>query len=330
MPESEGTVPSLSTFLAGCPQNWQKWGPDDEIGALNYLDDGAARRGAAAVKSGKVFTLQVRMGDPGGDPVWPQTGRTSTQRYNNMDKGYWLVGKGPQVPGGMEYADDHMSCFLHGTTHCDALGHFWYGDQLWNGYDPMGTIAGLDRVSIVPIAEHGIVGRGVLLDMARHRGKPALEMGEYFDHQDLLACAERQGVEIEKRSIVLIHTGWLAKFYDDRPSFYEAPEGAAWGYNEPGLVYSVELARWFQEAEIPNLVTDTLANEVTIDPASGIDSALHGAFIRDLGVTLTEIAWLKDLAEDCHEDGQYDFLYTAAPLKVVGGTGGPVNPVVIK
>ena len=52
--------------------------------------------------------------------------------------------------------------------------------------------------------------------------------------------------------------------------------------------------------------------------------------MRNLGVTLTEIAWLDDLADDCAADGQYTFLYTAAPLKVVAGTGSPVNPVVIK
>jgi len=52
--------------------------------------------------------------------------------------------------------------------------------------------------------------------------------------------------------------------------------------------------------------------------------------MRNLGVTLTEICWLDDLAADCAEDGQYTFLYTAAPLKVVAGTGSPVNPVVIK
>ena len=52
--------------------------------------------------------------------------------------------------------------------------------------------------------------------------------------------------------------------------------------------------------------------------------------MRNLGVAMTELAWLEDLADDCAEDKQYEFLYTAAPLKVVGGTGAPVNPLVIK
>jgi kynurenine formamidase len=82
--------------------------------------------------------------------------------------------------------------------------------------------------------------------------------------------------------------------------------------------------------EIPNLVTDTIANEVTIHPEHGVALPLHVALMANLGVTFTEIATLDDLAADCAEDGQYRFLYAAAPLKVVGGTGAPVNPIVVK
>jgi kynurenine formamidase len=82
--------------------------------------------------------------------------------------------------------------------------------------------------------------------------------------------------------------------------------------------------------EIPNLVTDTIANEVTIDPDSGAALPLHVALMSNLGVTFTEIAHLDPLAEDCAKDGQWSFLYVAAPLKVVNGSGAPVNPVVIK
>ena len=71
--------------------------------------------------------------------------------------------------------------------------------------------------------------------------------------------------------------------------------------------------------EIPNLVTDTIANEVTIDPSNGTALPLHCALMRNLGVTLTEICDLEKLAADCAEDGQYTFLYVAAPLKVQPG-----------
>jgi kynurenine formamidase len=167
------------------------------------------------------------------------------------------------------------------------------------------------------------VGRGVLLDMARHRGKANLDKGETFTHEDLQACAEAQGVQIEPHDVLVIRTNFLKLFFDQGQAFYE-------GFNEPGLTYSPELVRWFQDMEIPNLVTDTIANEVTTDPDSGVALPLHCALMRNLGVTLTEICDLEALADDCAADGQYTFLYAAAPLKVHQASGSPVNPLAIK
>ncbi len=131
------------------------------------------------------------------------------------------------------------------------------------------------------------------------------------------------GVEIQKRDVLVIRTNFLQLFFEQGEAFYE-------GFNEPGLVYSPELVQWFQDMEIPNLVTDTIANEVTVDPDNGVALTLHNALMRNLGVAFTEIADLEQLAADCAEDGQYAVLYVAAPLKVAQGSGSPVNPVVIK
>src|SRR5439155_21029002 len=101
--------------------------------------------------------------------------------------------------------------------------------------------------------------------------------------------------------ILVIHTGWIGKYYKvSHDEFYE-------NFNEPGLTYSPALVQWFQDMEIPNLVTDTIANEVTTDPESGVVLPLHAALMRNLGVTLTELAWLDDLADDCDGDKQYTF-----------------------
>jgi kynurenine formamidase len=316
------TVPPVEDLLRNSPKNWGRWGPDDEVGSLNYLDQETVLAAVTSVRQGKVFALQTPMASPKGDPVWP--GRASAQRYNVIDKGHWLAGKGPNVPGGLEYADDAITCYLQGSTQYDGLGHVWYGDQLWNGYDARTTIGGMSKASVFPIASRGVVGRGVLLDIARFRGKEVLESGETFTHEDLVACAEAQKSPISKRSILLIRTGWIGWFYKvSRRDFYRH-------YVEPGLTYSPALVDWFHEMEIPNLVTDTIANEVSVDPETGAAMVLHGALMRNLGVAFTEIAWLEDLAADCAGDGQFEFLYTAAPLRIIEGTGAPVNPVVIK
>ncbi|TDT34383.1 cyclase family protein [Naumannella halotolerans] len=314
-------APSMAEFLAGAPKNWGKWGPDDEVGSLNYLTPAEVLRGVAEAREGKVFTLQRLIGDPAGDPVWP--GREPAKRTMILDEATWDHDGAPQFPGGLHYADDKIEAFLQGSTQYDALGHVWYDGQLWNGYDARTTVGGMDKASVEPIAERGVVGRGILLDMARFRGKQALDKAETFTHEDLLACAQAQGQQIEKHDVVVIRTNFLSWFHELGDAFYD-------GFCEPGLRYSVELAEWFQQMEIPNLVTDTIANEITTDPDSGVALPLHNALMRNLGVTLTEICDLEKLAADCAEDGRYTFLYAAAPLKVHQATGSPVNPIAIK
>src|SRR5436190_2072289 len=161
--ETMPDVPSLAELLKDSPRNWGKWGPDDEVGCLNYLTPEVVASAVSSARQGKVFTLQVPMANPEGDPVWP--GRVAAQRFNTVDKGQVLAGKAQEFPGGLEGADDFMVCYLQGSTQYDALGHVWYGDQIWNGYDAKSTIGGLAKASVFSLANKGIVSRGVLVDI---------------------------------------------------------------------------------------------------------------------------------------------------------------------
>lgn len=323
---SDSPMPRTISELLGAtpPSNWGKWGPDDEVGSLNYLTREQILRGVTSVVTGEVFTLQVQIGSERSetDPVWPN--RTSAVRTSVMDEGFFLRGDAPEPSSGHHYADDKIDMFLQGSTQYDALGHLWYDGRIWNGYDATTTIGSLKKASVLPIAERGVVGRGVLVDMARYRGKKTLDRAETFTHVDLIDAARVQGCLIEPRDILLVRTGWLGRFYEVPASEFYAD------WNEPGLTYSPELVEWFQAMEIPNLVTDTIANEQSYDPETGIEMRLHCALMRNLGIAMTEICWLDDLAEACAGDGRWTFLYTAAPLKVVGASGAPVNPIVIR
>ena len=314
---------TLEGLLADAPKNWGRWGDDDEIGCLNFLSPEEVLRGIRHVKAGKVFTLGLPIGNPGGDPVWP--GRTGAMRLMTQDRSHYIAGKLQPLPGGLEYADDYISAFLQGSSQYDALGHTWYGDKIYNGYDAQTTTGGLAKCGVDKLAKRGVVGRGVLIDMARHRGKKALESGETFSVDDLEAAAESQGVSIEQHDNLLIRTGWLSVFYDEGPDAFYGDQ-----FVEPGLTYSPELVKWFHEREIVSLSTDTIANEVTFEPETNIVLPLHAALMNNLGVLFSEIIWLDDLAEDCASDGQWVFLYAAAPIHVVNGTGAPVNPIVVK
>ncbi|WP_419827168.1 cyclase family protein [Sphingomonas sp.] len=311
-----------SRLLATSPSNWGRWGETDEVGSLNFLTSAEVMRGVRSVRQGKVFTCGEVIGSASGDPLWP--GRIHAKRETVIDKASYVRGDLSSLPGGAEFADDKIEMFLQGSTQFDALGHVWYDDMLWNGYPATDTNGGMKKASILPIAERGVVGRGVLLDMARFKGKEYLEKGDLLGLDDILGCAEGQGVTIERHDILCLRLGFLQLLHIQGPDvFYR-------DFLEPGLTYSPALVDWFHRMEIPCLSTDTISNETELDPRVGVQIPLHCALMRNLGIAFNEICNFERLAEDCHADGQWDFLYAAAPLKVAEATGAPTNVLAIK
>ncbi|MDX1744640.1 MAG: cyclase family protein [Halobacteriales archaeon] len=323
----------IETILAEAPSNWGRWGPDDELGALNLLDQAQVLRGIGAVEDGDVIPLGLPIARDGGDPVWPT--RSGTGHYMTRAEGQYAAGKLDRTPyGGWQASDDVIHMFTHGSTHLDALGHVWYDDALYNGFDAATTNGGLDRCGIENQAAHGIVGRGVLLDVARHRGVDALPAGERITVDELETCADAQDVTIESGDILLLRLGVLERFYEDGPdAFYDAYGGTHGGepiLDDPGLTYTPAVARWFQDNEIPLFATDTVTAEQTVSEATGSRLPLHPALIRDQGVTISEMNDLATLGARCAETGRYTFCYMASPLRIEGGTGSPVNPLAIR
>ncbi|ELY98912.1 cyclase family protein [Natrialba asiatica] len=357
----------MAALLEGMPNNWGRWGADDELGALNLLDETQAARGLQAATCGgmssvETFTLQVPMTGEvvfvdedetptteTGDPAFP--GRTPARRGNVEDERSYREGTADAYPGGMKSSDDRAltDFFMHGTTHLDSLGHAWYGDQIYNGFDALETAAaksfdrplegridgevteisetrGHARADISPAADAGISGRGVLLDVGRHQGGPGnrLPLGTGITLEDLLATADEQGVAIRERDILLVRTGAIPRVRDPN---------ATWDpTNEPGLEFSEALVRWLHEFDIPMIGADNLAVEKVTQEIDGREFTipLHGALLRNLGCYLNEILWLDELAESCAADGTYEFLFTGAPLHVERATAAPINPLVLK
>ena len=316
---------TLGELLKDAPKNWGRWGPDDELGCLNFLGPAEVLRGAAEIRGGKVFTLGTPIASPGGDPAFPGLGREGPKRANSQDHSHYESGEAETLPGGLEFADDVIELGTHTSTHFDALGHTWFDGECWNGYSPETTVGGMQRASVLPIAERGITGRGILLDVARLKGRDYLDRGEPFTLDDLLAAAERQGTRVERHDLLLIRTGGLKEFYEIGKDEYMATP-----FVETGLAYSEELARWYHELELPIFATDTIAGEYTDWDTTGYVAPLHGSLMRNLGVAISELMWFEELAEDCEADGRWTFFFAAAPLKIVGGTGALVNPIAIK
>ncbi len=301
--------------VAAQVSNWGRWGPEDELGTINFVTDDVVRKAAACVRRGAVFSLGLRFDSEG--PQIGQQGRVNPTHVMNATDG-----KLNDDPLGFHFADDSLSLPLQCATQWDSLAHAWYDGKLYNGHSAATiTAAGAARNGIDKLAARGIVTRGVLLDLARAKGVKRLAPGATIGPADLEAAERRQGVRVESGDALLLRTGHLAVFKRD---------GDRIGYmkQEPGI--GIDTVPWLHAREIAALAADTMAIEVIpfADPADPLP--VHRLCIRDMGLTLGEMFDLDELAEDCARDGVWTFLLSAPPLKVTGGVGSPLNPLAVK
>lgn len=284
--------------MSELPGNWQKWGPDDQRGTLNYLTEEVVARAATLVRSGRVFPLAIPLRAKA--PIWPG-------RHANWHVVLHRNATGPG-PGG---AEDVLMLHTHGTTHMDALGHVYRDGLLYNGYSAAEHVSsrGATRDGIHNVG--AIVARGVLLDCAGHAGRPHLEAGHVIDPAEIEAVAHAQGVQIRSGDVLLFRTGWI-RVWDEDPDLFDR------GQPGPGL----EAARWAAEREIVAMGADNSAVEAFPDPRG---LPVHQEFIRDRGGYLIELLDLDELAAA----RAWEFLFVAAPLRLENGLGSPLNPLAI-
>lgn len=268
-------------------------GPEDERGTLNLLGGAEAAAGMRAALAGGDdavgrFTLGLPLTGEAianggtGDPSFP--GREASRRDNVSDERAYQEGD-RKAAAGMKFSDDRFATpfYLQRTTHVDALGHAWYGDELYNGFDAEATsetkrfddpVAGVDgdvtetrghgRGSIEALAASGTAGRGVLFDVARHRADgDRLPMGAAVTLADLRATADEQGVAVEERDVLLVRTGAMGRTRDPDAEWHPT--------DEPGLVFGEDLVEWVHDRDVVAVGADNVAVEwvtQTVDGAS--------------------------------------------------------------
>jgi kynurenine formamidase len=304
-------------------KNWNRWGESDHVGTLNYTTADDIISAAGLVRKGRVISLAINLdnnGPQGGKTKFPPVGRfnpvhtmlrTGTDAYSGvLDK------------RGIRSADDLVLLPLQAATHWDGLGHIFYGNNMWNGYD-------CREVSSFGAAKCGIehtkekmVGRGVLLDIARHLGVDWLDDGFAITSEMLDECAKAQGVEVRKGDYLLIRTGhmeakWEAGSWDGYP-----------GGDAPGLAF--DTLDWLQEKQVAAVATDTWGVEVRPNETTDANQPWHWICIPIMGLTMGEIFKLDELAKDCAQDKTYDFLFVAPTLPITGAVGSPINPLAIR
>jgi len=167
-----------------------------------------------------------------------------------------------------------------------------------------------------------MVGRGVLLDIARFRGVDWLKDGEGISNDELDRCAKQQKVEIGRGDFVIIRTGQMERCLEEKKW------GGYAGGDAPGVRF--ENCYWCQDKEIAAICTDTWGVEVRPNETTEANQPWHWVVIPAMGLCMGEIFYLRDLAQDCAEDAVYEFFFCGPPLIITGGTGSPINPQAIK
>ena len=224
---------------------------------------------------------------------------------------------------GIRGADDLVSMPLQCGTQWDGLGHVFYNDFMWNGYDCREvTSAGAQKAGIEK-TKSKMTGRGVLLDIPRVKGVQYLDDGYPITCADLDEACEKLNVEVKPGDFVIVRTGQMERCLEDGTW-----DGYAGG-DAPGGAF--ETLDWIHKKQIAGIASDTWGFEVRpCETDENINQPWHWIAIPILGLTIGEIWYLKDLADECAEDGAYEFLFVAPALPITGAVGSPVNPLAIK
>jgi kynurenine formamidase len=301
----------------GIQHGWDVWGRGDNLGTLNRLTGPVVAAAAAGVRTGTRIGVSLPLGLP--DP--PFFGRKEFSHHF--------------VPMGPTAWDDWVDRFyLQCSTQWDGLRHVgspdgWYGG--WRGQPS----EDLEPLGIHHWAQRGIIGRGVLVDLASYAARGGADGYDPFTRvafrpADLAAALRSQGASLRDGDILCVRTGWTDKYLTldaaGRAALADGMQEVT-GYTSAGLAGSEETARFLWDSGVAAVACDNPAVEVVpADPAAG---SLHRRLIPGLGMAIGELFSFGPLAAACAREGRYEFLFVSVPLNVTGAVGSPANAVAI-
>lgn len=323
--------------------NWGDFGPDDELGRLNLLTPEGRVRAAREVRTGEAFCLSLPLDLPGGTALNPnrhppvrhvarrKEGRPSVNYPLRLEDERYIDCS----------SDDSVTLFTQYSTQWDALSHVGQhfdadGDGVAEPLYYNGFLGGEDvlapqdggpvarRLGIEKMAETGVQGRGVLVDLHAHLGNERV----YVGYEQLRAIMRADGVEVERGDMLCLHTGFAQRLMDmggDPDPHVLHHSCAVLDGRDP------ELLRWIDESGISVLIADNFAVEGypydhgDCSHCEGLP--LHQACLFRLGIHLGELWYLTPLAAWLREHKRHRFMLTCPPLRLPGSFGSPVTPV---
>lgn len=168
-------------------------------GALDTITEEQVLAAVREVRSGRTVSLAA-----------PVETRTEPDDADPAEHRLTAPADGEPAPKGLDFARDRFAMNIHGDvdSHLDALCHVIYDGTLHGGI-PAADALSPEGASVlsVELARHGIVGRGVLLDIPRVHGLSWLEPGSNVTAEDLSAAETRQGLRVGRGDILLVRVG---------------------------------------------------------------------------------------------------------------------------
>ena len=288
---------------------WGRWGADDERGALHHLSREHVAAAARGVREGVGVTLSLPLNTHSGVHC-PQPAVHYMTASSGVDIG----------SGSLHFLKDYVGVDYHndGHTHIDALCHIAYDGLLYNGQPEGAVTADGAPVDAIDVLKDGLIGRGVLLDIPRARNVRWLEPGEHVFREDLEAAEREQGVVVGEGDILLVNVGHARRLGELGP--WDTAHAKA------GLHPA---AMWFlAERSVAALGSDG-NSDTAPSSTEGVDFPIHVLAINAMGVHLLDYLQFEDLRAACERARRWEFLFVAAPLRIAGGTGSPINPIAI-
>ncbi len=313
--DPEGSIAAAAKRVT----NWGRWGSDDVRGTMNFLTDDLRRDAARLVRIGTSYSLSQAFDMDGPQRGWR---RRTNPVHTMLDTGTDAVAGVQGFPHGIGGADDVITMPLQCSTQWDGLGHIFDHGLAWNGRPADQVVTSLgDGVTGIETVADVIAGRGVLLDVGRVIGGGELPDGFAITSDHLEATIAAQGSAVRRGDIVVVRTGRLSRARCEGWGDYA-------GGDSPGLSFGT--ADWLHSSEIAAIATDTWGFEVRPNEFDNAFQPLHQVVIPHIGLFIGEM-WDPDaLAEACAADRVYEFFLTAAPLRITGAVGAPVNPIAIR
>ncbi|OPY97243.1 polyketide cyclase [Bradyrhizobium sacchari] len=289
-------------------QDWtkSKWGPNDEIGAANYMTPELVVKAASLVKTGKTYALGI--------PVTPQTPAYPPRTFKLTIVQPGQAGSPGLGPNKATYNDDILDTWVGIGSQLDGLGHlgvehvYYNGNKLADFADP----TGLKKLGIEKVPP--MVTRGVLLDMAAYFKTDIVKEGTAFNVKEIEEAAKQQNVEIRQGDVVIFHTGWLSLIGKDDKRY---------SAGEPGL--GVEGAKYLTGKGVVAIGADTWALEVLPFESKNVFE-VHQILLAMNGTYILENMDTAALARD----KGYEFLFVLGQPRWTGGVQAMINPIAIR